>query len=81
MLFTILFCTVCGLIGAWLRYDLREKSHAWAVTAALAALSAALLFLTPRGQELCTIWGAILGTGALGALICGACLRQYGRRR
>lgn len=81
MLPTILFCAVCGLIGAWLRYDLRKKAQAWVLTAVLAAVSAALLFLMPRGQELWSIWGAIAGAGALGSLICGACLWQCGRGR
>ncbi|QUO37920.1 hypothetical protein KFE19_16495 [Dysosmobacter sp. Marseille-Q4140] len=72
---TILAALIGALAGAFLRFDIRKDPRAWLLTAALAAAGLALLFLTPRGQELCAIWAFLFAAAAAGALLCGAGLR------
>lgn len=74
---TILTALIGALAGAFLRFDIRKDPRAWLLTAALAAVGLALLFLTPRGQELCAIWAFLFAAAAAGALLCGAGLRLY----
>lgn len=77
ILSTILTALIGALAGAFLRFDIRENPRAWLLTAALAAVGLALLFLTPRGQELYAIWGFLFAAAAAGALLCGAALRLH----
>lgn len=74
---TIPAAVIGALAGAFLRFDIRKNPRAWLLTAALAAVGLALLFLTPRGQELCAIWAFLFAAAAAGALLCGAGLRLY----
>ena len=74
MLPTILIVLFSALIGAYIRYEARER-RPWLVTAALAAMFLALTFLKPPGQELFAIlWGATGGLAA-GALLRGVIAR------
>ena len=70
MLPTILIVLFSALIGAYIRYEARER-RPWLVTAALAAVFLALTFLKPPGQELFAICWAVFGGAAAGALAFG----------
>ena len=75
MLPSVLICLFGALIGAYIRYEARERRRPWLVTAALAAVFLALTFLKPPGQELFAIlWGATGGLAA-GALLRGVIAR------
>ena len=78
MLPTILIVLFSALIGAYIRYEARERRRPWLVTVVLAAVFLVLTFLKPPGQELFAIlWGAAGGLAA-GSLLCGltACFRR-----
>ena len=71
MLPSVLICLFGALIGAYIRYEARERRRPWLVTAALAAVFLALTFLKPPGQELFAICWAVFGGAAAGALVFG----------
>ena len=71
MLPSVLICLLSALIGAYIRYEARERRRPWLVTAALAAVFLALTFLKPPGQELFAICWAVTGGAAAGALVFG----------
>ncbi len=75
ILSTILTAVIGALAGAFLRYESREKPHAWVLTAAMAVVALVLFALMPPGQELYAIWGFLFAAAAAGALLCGAALR------
>ena len=60
MLPTILIVLFSALIGAYIRYEARERRRPWLVTAALAAVFLALTFLKPPGAgAVCHLLGRL----------------------
>ena len=78
MITTILIILICGVIGAYVRYEARENRRPWLVTAVLAAAFLALFLLKPPGQEWFAILGAVTGGLAAGSLLwaCTAFVRK-----
>ena len=75
MLPTILIVLFSALIGAYIRYEARERRRPWLVTAALAAVFLALTLWMPPGQELFGILWCVTGGLAAGDLLYGVFAR------
>ena len=71
MFSTILIVLIGCAIGAYIRYEARERRRPWLATAALAAVFLALTLLKPPGQELFGILWAVTGGLAAGSLLYG----------
>ena len=78
MITTILIILICGVIGAYVRYEARENRRPWLATAALAVIFLALTLMKPPGQEFFAIWWAVTGGLAAGALLYGVIARVRG---